>query len=101
MHIAKTERTELIIKALNAVGLSQKILSLKPTDLSAGQCQKVMIARAIVNSPQVVVADNPTSLMDADSEEMILNLLIKVIMTLSLSLLVIHYLTSEQNSQKQ
>lgn len=73
-RLSKAEKIDLIIKALNAVGLSQKILSLKPTDLSAGQCQKVMVARAIVNSPQVVIADNPTSMMDEESTELILGL---------------------------
>ncbi len=74
MKLSRASKAELITNALNAVGLSHKILSLKPTDLSAGQCQRVMVARAIVANPQIIVADNPTALMDEESAELILNL---------------------------
>ena len=72
--LSKNARKSAIIKALNSVGLSEKILQLKPTDLSIGQCQRVMAARAIVSNPQVIIADNPTALMDDESSELILNL---------------------------
>lgn len=73
-NMPKANRKSAIVKAVNSVGLSEKILSLKPTDLSMGQCQRVMIARAIVANPQIIIADNPTVLMDDESTELVLNL---------------------------
>ena len=73
-RLSKEERKNAIVKAVNSVGLSDKILTLKPTDLSSGQCQRVMVARAIITNPQVIIADNPTALMDEESSELILNL---------------------------
>ena len=73
-RMPKPDRKNAIVKAVNSVGLSERILSLKPTDLSVGQCQRVMIARAIASNPQVIIADNPTALMDEESSELILNL---------------------------
>lgn len=74
--LQKSDRRSQIVNALNSVGLSENILDLKPTDLSIGQCQRVMIARAIVTNPQVIIADNPTSQMDEESAELILNLFV-------------------------
>ena len=73
-NMPKEERKNAIVKAVNSVGLSEKILSLKPSDLSVGQCQRVMVARAIVSNPQVIIADNPTSLMDEEASDLVLNL---------------------------
>ncbi len=73
--IKKQERGAMIERALNSVGLSGAIAKLKPVDLSAGQLQRVMIARAIVLEPKVVLIDNPTARLDEESGLMILNLL--------------------------
>lgn len=53
------EKERLAKRALDRVGLSSKYAS-KPTELSGGQQQRVSIARAIVGSPSVILADEPT-----------------------------------------
>ena len=61
-------------RALDAVGLGDKTKSL-PRDLSGGQKQRIAIARALVGGPRVILADEPTASLDADSGRRIMELL--------------------------
>jgi ABC-type lipoprotein export system ATPase subunit len=56
---------------LAMVGLSEK-LDVFPRQLSAGQQQRVVIARSLINQPQILIADEPTSNLDAQSEKEIM-----------------------------
>ncbi len=60
--------------ALKSVGLGDKI-NVKANDLSGGQKQRVCIARAIVNQPSVIFADEPTGNLDSKTGDKIKNLL--------------------------
>ena len=56
------------MEALDAVGLA-KYAQHQPNQLSGGQQQRVAIARSIVNSPQLILADEPTGALDTASSE--------------------------------
>jgi len=67
-------RKKLAEEALKTVELSNKIKN-KANNLSGGQKQRVCIARAIVNSPKVIFADEPTGNLDSATGDKIINLL--------------------------
>lgn len=72
--LSKKERNEHVLSALKIVGLADRA-DHYPRQLSGGQEQRVAIARAIVTDPTVIVADEPTGELDAESAEDILALL--------------------------
>ena len=73
-HLRKKERIEHAVTALRLVGLGDRIHHL-PRQLSGGQEQRVAIARAIVTDPKVILADEPTGNLDANSAQEVLTLL--------------------------
>ncbi len=63
---------------LDQVGLEREFLSKYPHQLSGGQKQRIAIARALATEPDFIVADEPTSMLDASAAAGILNLLRKL-----------------------
>jgi ABC-type lipoprotein export system ATPase subunit len=61
-------------KALDTVGLSDK-LNNKPSELSVGEQQRVSVARAIVNSPGLILADEPTANLDIENSYTVIKLI--------------------------
>lgn len=73
-NVSGSERRKKVIAALEAVELGDKIKS-KAKNLSGGQKQRLAVARAIVNSPKVLFADEPTGNLDSATGEVIEDLL--------------------------
>ncbi|MBB4188594.1 peptide/nickel transport system ATP-binding protein [Sinorhizobium terangae] len=75
-HVASAaERRRRVGEALQSVGLDPSLMHALPSELSVGQCQRAIVARAVVVPPKLLLCDEPISAMDVPLAAATLNLL--------------------------
>jgi putative ABC transport system ATP-binding protein len=74
--LGKARRKERVERLLEEIGLADKRFN-KPSELSGGQQQRAAIARALVNEPAIVIADEPTANLDSENGARVLELMKK------------------------
>lgn len=75
--VPKNDRHDMAARALERVGLADR-MKFKPTQLSGGQQQRVAVARAIVNNPKIILADEPTGALDSKTGKQLMELFDKL-----------------------
>ena len=94
------KRNQIAREALDTVGLGDRVRH-KPSELSGGERQRVGIARALVNNPKILLADEPTGNLDSKARERIMELLTRLNKERGLTLvLVTHDLESARNANR-
>jgi lipoprotein-releasing system ATP-binding protein len=75
-------------RLINRLGLSA-VAQQKPAELSGGECQRTAVARALINQPELILADEPTGALDHESAFNLVNLLLELNKEEGLSLIVV------------
>lgn len=81
---AKNRALELI----KSVGLSENINQI-PGQLSGGECQRAAVIRALINEPEIILADEPTGSLDQESAENLSELLVKINKEQSVAMIIV------------
>lgn len=79
MEIAANKKDEnRIYGALSVVGIDKDTAKRKANRLSGGEKQRIAIARALINNPEIILADEPTGNLDIDNSNMIVDIFLKL-----------------------
>ena len=74
--VSLREEKEKVFKLLDIVGLNESAIYKYPFEFSGGQRQRLAIARALVNNPSIILADEPTGALDTKTGNQIMQLLV-------------------------
>jgi len=89
-NLPQAEKVKLMTEACSFVNLKFEELTNKyPFELSGGQMQRLMIARVFLLKPKILLADEPTSMIDACSRSTILSMLMKLVLETGMTLIFI------------
>jgi len=80
-----------VFEIAREVGLTHDLIQRFPYELSGGQVQRAVIARAIIDKPELLILDEPTSALDISTQSQIINLLVNLQTTMSLTCLFISH----------
>ncbi len=86
--VSNKTRTQEAAELLKKLGLGNRS-HFYPTELSGGEQQRVAVARSLINSPDVIFADEPTSELDSETSEMTMNLLKDLVKERGISALIV------------
>ena len=103
LEVVGTEKKKIqpkVLKALEVVGLKNKTRSF-PTQLSGGEQQRVAIARAIVNSPKLLICDEPTGNLDPEKSMEIMDILNNINKTLGTTIIMATHDKAIVNNMKK
>ena len=87
MGLSKKQALSNSKELLSTLGLEDRFF-FRPANLSGGEAQRVAIARALANSPNLILADEPTGNLDPETAEKVFELLYKLVRALNISCLV-------------
>ena len=89
--IGKDIKTLKVLEVMEKVGLSDLLYNRFPHELSGGQCQRVGIARSIINEPDVLICDEPVSSLDLSVQSQILTLLKELKINLNITMIFVSH----------
>ncbi len=89
--LAAAEAKRLVQDMMAKVGLLPQQINRYPHEFSGGQCQRIGIARAMINTPKLIVCDEPVSALDVSIQAQIVNLLMDLQRDMGLSLIFISH----------
>ena len=88
------------MELLRAVGLDQRA-AYKPTQLSGGERQRVAVVRALINSPRLILADEPTGSLDEMNANNLTELMVNLVEQFGISLVLVTHQTAQAEQMKK
>ena len=92
-----SNKKEKVIELFKQLRLPDDIVQFRASSLSMGQQQRVAVARALIGNPSLIIADEPTSSLDADAQKIFLNLMFEQISENNSTLLMVSHDKSLSN----
>ena len=86
-----SNQRETAISICQSLRLPEDVVNMKASELSVGQQQRVAVARALIGNPPLVIADEPTSSLDTDAQNLFLDLMFSQVASSNSTLLMVSH----------